>query len=218
MTKVKICGITNIDDAYAAAGSGADLIGFIFYPPSPRYVEPDLASEIVRTVRSFSPGLRFVGVFVNQPTDRVADVARRCSLDLVQFSGDESPGMLEGFSGRAFKSLRPRDPDHARSLLTSYSSEQNQGAPDFIVDAFNPHLFGGTGERTDWHIARDIASRHRILLAGGLSPENVAEAVALVRPWGVDVSSGVERTPGLKDHSKVKRFIENAKALEGVKI
>lgn len=218
MTQVKICGITNIDDAFAAADAGADLIGFIFHRPSPRYIEPVRAAEIVGSFSASSAGVRFVGVFVNQPPNGVADIARACSLDLVQFSGDEPLDIVDEFAGKAYKSLRPRDADHARSLMASYISKPINGVPEFLVDAFNSRLYGGTGERADWGIAREIARRHRILLAGGLSAENVGEAVRLVNPWGVDVSSGVERAPGLKDHSQVKQFIDVAKKSVGIPV
>lgn len=215
MTQVKICGITNVEDGLAAAEAGADLLGLVFYAPSPRYVEPDRASEIVNAVRRSSPGVRFAGVFVDESVEMVMAMIQQCSLNLVQLAGNEGPGVVNQFSGRAYKTLRPRDAAQAAALVSDYGDALDGCVPAFIVDAFNPYLYGGTGERADWGIAKRIARQFPILLAGGLSADNVAGAVERVQPWGVDVSSGVERSPGLKDHSKVRRFIDNVKTAKG---
>ena len=243
MTRVKICGITNLEDALAAVEAGADMIGFVFYPPSPRYVKPERVRDIVRLTRrscrnpnaSFGrtpnarPGAgtriqgsarwdsgsgsptQFVGVFVNERTERVREIMDECELDLVQFHGTEPPEMVKEFSPSCYQAIRPVDASNASVLLERYREALNGNVPAFIVDAFTPTLFGGSGERSDWTIAHTIGLEFPILLAGGLTPENVNQAVAQVKPWGVDVSSGVERSPGLKDHAKVKRFIENVK-------
>jgi phosphoribosylanthranilate isomerase len=211
MTHVKICGITNVEDAGAAVEAGADLLGFIFYPPSPRFVARERAREIVGVIRLLAAGTRFVGVFVNAPAEQVADTMEVCGLDLAQFHGAEPPDLVRDFSPRCYKALRSLDVDSASALTKRYRESVNGNLPAFIVDAFNPNLFGGTGERADWVLAHGIALEFPILLAGGLVPENVAEAIARVQPWGVDVSSGVERSPGLKDHVKLRRFIEAAR-------
>jgi phosphoribosylanthranilate isomerase len=213
MIRVKICGITNLDDAIAAADAGADLLGFVFYPRSPRYVTPERALEIVRATRHASPTTRFVGVFVDASPERVRAAMDLASLDLAQLHGNEPASMVRDLSPRAFKALRPRDPDEAKSLISNYRLATGGISPAFIVDAFDAQQFGGTGVRADWKIAAILAREFPILLAGGLNAENVAGAVRAVQPWGVDVSSGVERAPGLKDHAKVRQFISRAKSV-----
>jgi phosphoribosylanthranilate isomerase len=218
MTYVKICGITNQEDALAAAEAGADLLGFIFYPPSPRYLTPERAAKIVQVLHRGHPATKTVGVFVDESIERVRTIMDECELDLVQLHGAETPEMVRGFSPRVYKSLRPRDAVDALGLLEIYRRMMNGNRPAFIVDAFTPNLYGGTGARADWALAKGIAREFPILLAGGLAPENVCAAIAEVQPWGVDVSTGVERAPGLKDHAKVRRFIELAKSAIGVTI
>ncbi len=215
MTYVKICGITNREDSRAAAEAGADLLGFIFYQHSPRYVRPERAAEIVDTLRREYPAVKTVGVFVDESVRRVRAIIEVCKLDLVQLHGAEAPETVREFSPRVYKSLRPRDEDETVRLLARYRGVMNGSRPAFIVDAFNPTRYGGTGARADWTIACEISREFPILLAGGLAPENVGAAIAEVQPWGVDVSSGVERAPGLKDHAKVKRFVERAKDAAG---
>lgn len=211
MTQVKICGITNLNDARVAAEAGADLLGFIFYPRSPRYIAPDRACKIVTPIQNYEFRVRFVGVFVNESLERVRQVMHQARLDLAQLHGSESAEMVQELTPRVYKSLRPRDASEGRSGMEKYRSALNGNTPAFIVDAFNEKLFGGTGERGDWNIAAEIARDFPILLAGGLNPQNVAEAIRTVHPWGVDVSSGVERVPGVKDRDKVWEFIRNAK-------
>lgn len=215
MTYVKICGITNREDALAAAEAGADLLGLIFYSKSPRYVRPERAVDIVDILRKEYPVVKSVGVFVDEPVERVRAIMQQCKLDLLQLHGAEEPEMVRYFSPHAYKSLRPRDEVEALDLLTRYRRVVNGSRPAFIVDAFSPTQHGGTGTRADWTIAHEIAREFPILLAGGLAPENVEAAIADVQPWGVDVSSGVERAPGLKDHAKVRRFVEIAKHATG---
>jgi phosphoribosylanthranilate isomerase len=214
MTYVKICGITNLPDARAAAEAGADLLGFIFYPPSPRYVAPECAKEIIRSVRA-DYGIRTVGVFVDASLERMREVMAQCGLDVAQLHGGETTQTVRALAPRAFKSLRPRDPPQLWELVETYRGAVERSDPAFIVDAFHARLFGGTGERADWDLARQVACEWPILLAGGLTAENVAEAIDTVRPWGIDVSSGVERAPGLKDHEKVRRFVARAKGFPG---
>lgn len=213
---IKICGLTNLDDARVALDAGADLLGFNFYPPSPRYVAPDSAARIIHTLRAEFV-FRAVGVFVNTPLDIVRQIQGQCNLDCIQLHGDESAEYVCALSASAFKALRPHAAEEAKSLVEAYlpsprpSSQRGEGAPRFLVDASHASLYGGTGEIGDWSIAREIAAHHPILLAGGLNPLNVADAIRAVRPWGVDVASGVERAPGVKDAERVRRFIENVK-------
>jgi len=211
MIYVKICGITNPEDAMVAVEAGADLIGFVFYSKSPRYVEPECAHEIVAALRERGRASKFVGVFVNDSLERMRAVMQVAQLDFVQLHGDEPAEMVRALSPRAYKALRPRDAAEARAEIETYRAVVDGGAPAFIVDAFDAHQFGGTGARGDWDIAADIAREFPILLAGGLNAENVADAIRAVAPWGVDVSSGVERAAGLKDHAKVWQFIQQVR-------
>jgi len=211
MTIVKICGTTNLEDALAAVEAGADLLGFILYPKSPRYVTPAVVAEIVAGVRAAVPAPpRFVGVFVNASPDEVLAVLAQTGLDLAQLHGDEPAAALRVLHGRGFKAVRPTGLEDALALAEAYAA---LGAgPDLLIDAYDPHAYGGTGQRADWTAAAAVAQRiPHLLLAGGLTPENVAAAVAAVKPWGVDVASGVEQMPGRKDHAKVQAFVAAAK-------
>lgn len=232
-TRVKICGITNLTDARVAVEARADLLGFILYPKSPRYVAPDLIREIIDKIKDSKlkigvaadepppPNLqssilnfplpRFVGVFVNEPTQRVAEILAVTGLDYAQLHGDESPEMVAGFDGRAFKALRPTDASTAAAQAKRYAQLGPAGGPCWLMDAYDPHEYGGTGKRADWRVAAALARRYPgLLLAGGLTSDNVAAAIRAVRPWGVDVSSGVEVSPGRKDHDKVRAFVQQA--------
>ncbi len=214
MTRVKICGITNLDDALAAVEAGADLLGFVFFHRSPRYVEPERAREITAALKECGDVPRLVGVFVNESLERVQQIVATAQLDMVQLHGDESPEMVHALASSCIsvvKALRPRDAAEAESLVARHRSTASRTAPAFIVDAFDVRRYGGTGVRADWKIAAHIAREFPILLAGGLNADNVAEALRAVRPWGVDVSSSVERAPGLKDHNRVRQFIRTAK-------
>jgi len=226
MIKVKICGLTNLEDAQVAVEAGANLLGFIFYEPSPRYVQPETVREIVTTLRgnhsttpyaprTTNPPL-FVGVFVDAPQDRVNQIFDFCGLDAVQLHGAESPQFVAHFQGRAFKVLRPQSAVEAGELVQKYQTTavavQSPQLPAFFLDAYHPTLYGGTGHVTDWTMAATLARQYPIMLAGSLNPTNVAEAIEAVHPWGVDVSSGVEIEKGKKDHRKVWEFIERAKS------
>lgn len=213
MTIVKICGTTNLEDALAAAEAGADLLGFILYPKSPRYVAPETIAEIVAEVRAVMPSPpRCVGVFVNTPPDEVLAVLAQTGLDLAQLHGDETVEALVALQGRGFKAVRPTGPEDALTLAHAYATLGVNAGPDLLIDAYDAYAYGGTGQRADWGAAAVVAQRvPHLLLAGGLTPENVAAAVNAVKPWGVDVASGVEQSPGRKDHAKVRAFITAAK-------
>ena len=211
MTIVKICGITNIDDARAAIDAGADMLGFIFYPPSPRYVTPEQARNLVFEIRNSKFEIKVVGVFVNESLEHVCAVMATAALDLAQLHGRESPEMVRELGTRAYKSIQATDLDTARTVMANYRASVNGNLPAFIADAPPAKLPGGNGTVADWSVAREIAKAFPILLAGGLNPENVRAAIELVQPFGVDVSSGVERAPGLKDHVKVREFINQVK-------
>jgi len=220
---VKICGITDLEDAHCAAEAGADFLGFIFYPPSARYVTPEQAGDIIRAIRvefgDASP--RCVGVFVDEPAEAVRAVIDAAGLDLVQLHGAESPAEVAALAPYAFKALRPQTLTEAQEAMENYLTTTSlsppstvyrlPSTPELLIDAYHPQEKGGTGLAADMTIARWLAERCRLLLAGGLTPENVADAIAQVRPWGVDVSSGVEATKGKKDYAKVRAFVNVVK-------
>ena len=221
---VKICGITNLADARVAVEAGADLLGFIFYPKSPRYVAPDTVAEIVREIRdgqlgsnSASANLpsstpKFVGVFVNESSARISEILTFAQLDYAQLHGNETPIMLTQLAGRAYKALRPASAEEAVVGADQFARLGPADGPRVMIDAYDPNLYGGTGKTADWDVAAALARRYPgILLAGSLTAENVASAMQRVQPWGVDVSSGVEAAPGRKDHAKVRAFVQAAK-------
>jgi phosphoribosylanthranilate isomerase len=197
--RVKICGITSLDDARAAIDAGAVALGFNFYRRSPRYVPPEMAAEIVAQLPR---AVCTVGVFVNEPRDRVAAFASQVGLTALQFHGEESPEFCRGWPQTVIRAIRVRD-GHAAANAQRY-------AVDFILaDAYVEGQLGGTGRRIVPILLEGFERRH-LILAGGLTPENVAEAVRTVRPFAVDVASGVERAPGKKDATLIRRFIAHA--------
>jgi len=218
MTYVKICGITHLNDALAAAEAGADMLGFIFYPPSPRSIDPAEAGAIAEAVRRTMGGRRpcLVGVFVDAPPAEVRSTIAEAHLDIVQLHGEETPELVAQFGPRAMKAVRPQTLLEAEEAFTAYAPTFTQPPerPNLLADAYHPVRAGGTGLRTDVGIARLLARRCRLMLAGGLTPENVREAIEAVAPWGVDVASGVEQRPGVKDHGRVRAFIEAVRALK----
>src|SRR5215211_985020 len=199
MTKIKICGIKTVSDALAALEAGADMLGFNFYPRSPRYIDVGRCRDIMSVMRKYRHIL-YVGVFVNASAQEVRATIETCALSLAQLHGDETFQMVRSFDGKAFKAFR--------GVPESLNGFANEDAPAFLVDASVKGAFGGTGITADWSAAAELAKQYPLLLAGGLTPENVAEAVRRVRPWGVDVASGVESTPGVKDASKMKAFVK----------
>jgi phosphoribosylanthranilate isomerase len=204
MVKVKICGITNVEDALQAASCGADALGFVFYPQSPRVLTPERAKEIVAALPPF---VAAVGLFVNEEPARVREVADFCGLDLLQLHGDEPAAGCSFPPYRVIKALRVKNAES----LTGLSAYPVSAV---LLDAWVAGAYGGTGHRFNWQMAARAAREGTVILAGGLTPENVREAVRIVRPYGVDVSSGVESAPGRKDHEKVAAFIRNARAAD----
>ncbi len=203
--KVKICGITNAPDALAAVEAGADALGFMFYEPSPRNVSIRQATEIIREL---SPFIIKVGVFVDAPEDLVMRAISDCGLNMLQFHGNETPEYCTQFGLMSMKAFRIRDASSLESLQ-QYPTEA------YLLDAFVADKLGGTGEKFNWELAIEAKKLGRpIFLAGGLTPANVAEAVRMVQPYAVDVSSGVEAAPGKKDHDKIREFIRAAKGVE----
>jgi len=203
--KIKICGITNQEDAQMAVEAGADALGFLMYRESPRFVEPAVARRIIA---SLPPFVLAIGVFVNEESKIVRDLMDDCGLALAQLHGDETAAYCQDLGRPALKALRLKDRKSYRALAEFQGRANIRG---FVVDAFSDELYGGTGRITDWNLAAEAARSARILLAGGLSPENVGTAVRLVRPYGVDVSSGVEACPGKKDPAKLAAFIAAAR-------
>ncbi|WP_243371891.1 phosphoribosylanthranilate isomerase [Geotalea sp. SG265] len=206
MTKVKICGITTVADAMMAAENGADALGLVFYDKSPRNIQLAQAMEITRVLPPF---VQVVGLFVNSSIDFVNSVADQCRLDLVQLHGDESPEFCAGVTRRVIKAFRIKD-------ISSLDHLGAYNVAGYLLDAWSPTAFGGTGVTFNWDTAIIAGKFGPIILAGGLTPENVADAVRYAAPYGVDVSSGVEVAPGIKDLEKVRQFIRRAKGADSV--
>jgi phosphoribosylanthranilate isomerase len=204
MTKIKICGIKNITDAMAAMEAGADLIGFNFYPKSPRYIDVGICRDIMFVMRRYGH-VQYVGVFVNAPAEQIVATMDTCGLALAQLHGDETLDMLNTLEGKAFKAFRG---EVNPGLVV-------KGDPAFLIDAAVKDSYGGTGMKADWSTAAELAKQHQFLLAGGLTPENVADALRQVKPWGVDVASGVESAPGKKDAAKMSAFVKAVREVEG---
>ncbi|MGQ0602892.1 MAG: phosphoribosylanthranilate isomerase, partial [Anaerolineales bacterium] len=211
-----------LEDALAAINAGADYLGFNFYPKSPRYLTPERCADIQSAIRHLPSAIRTVGIFVNESPEHVRQVMTQCGLDLAQLHGEESPETVTALNGRAFKAFRGIGERHGEFAAARKPSPRatfgcpplpsgEGNAPALLIDAYSATHYGGTGQITDWDAAHALAARFPLMLAGGLTPENVADAIARVQPWGVDVASGVEAAPGKKDHSKVRLFVERAK-------
>jgi phosphoribosylanthranilate isomerase len=199
---VKICGMTRAEDALAAVDAGADAIGFVFWPQSPRFVDPYRARSIAAML---PPLVTPVGVFVDQPAEYVNGVAALVPLGAVQLHGDEDAAYADRIVRPVIKAIAVGD-----------VAPQVSGWPDrvtMLLDVHDPARRGGTGRTVDWGVASGIARQRRALLAGGLTPENVAQAIADVQPFGIDVSSGVERSPGVKDHARIRALFEAVHAI-----
>ena len=195
---VKICGITRLEDAHAAVDAGANALGFVFWPKSPRRIDPERARQIVAALPE---GVMAVGVFVDQPVDDVNEVARRVGLGAVQLHGSEPCDYVRAMTRPVIKAV---------AVVGDHAPAVSEWAPDvtILLDVHDPVKKGGTGRTVDWTAAADVARRRNILLAGGLTPQNVSDAIARVRPYGIDVSSGVEAEPGIKDHERIKALFE----------
>jgi phosphoribosylanthranilate isomerase len=209
MTAVKICGITHVEHGLAALEGGADLLGFVFYPPSHRYVTPSAAREIIeRCRRHFATGWQAVGVFVNEPLARLTEISEAARLDLVQLAGQEDPTYCKSAPRPAIKVIR-------MSVVgepVGSADPADWNAARILLDADRPGHYGGTGQAFDWRGARPYASR--AILAGGLSPQNVRQALSQAGPWGLDVSSGVERDRR-KDPLLIQKFLKEVKGHVG---
>lgn len=203
MIRIKLCGMTRPEDARIAEAAGADAVGFIF-APSPRQITAEQAREISKEL---GPFIARVGVFVNATRDEIAAILDRVDLDVLQLHGSETPEQIEALfplGRRMIKSIRVKD-------AASLSRLNDYPVDTFLLDSYIPGVPGGTGHTFDWSLATQIARQHRIILAGGLTPDNVAEAIKVVQPFGLDAASGVEQSPGVKDHEKMQQFIARAR-------
>ncbi|MDP2928929.1 MAG: phosphoribosylanthranilate isomerase [Candidatus Omnitrophota bacterium] len=217
MTKIKICGITNKKDAIDASELGVDMLGFVFYKKSKRYVEPKIVRDIVNELPPF---ISRVGVFVNEDKDKVIEIAQECSLDVLQFHADETPAYCAGFSAakiggsaysgkdsyKVIKAFRIKDKDSLKGI-------NDYDVNFYMLDAYSSKDFGGTGKSFDWKMAENFEFLKPVILSGGLTPDNVSNAISTLSPYGVDVSSGIEDSPGRKNLNLMKRFVEKVRRL-----
>ena len=200
--KVKICGMTQLKDAAFAVEQGADAVGFIFYNKSPRSVTMKTARDIILKL---PPLVDTVGVFVNESVDRINKVANYCGLDLVQLHGEESPVFCRKIQRRVIKAFRVKD-------LQSIKQLEKYSVSGYLLDTFSDNLHGGTGKIFDWNLALPAKKMGPVILAGGLTARNILQAIRQARPYGVDVCSGVEKLPGVKDPEKVRAFLKNIRS------
>lgn len=207
MTRIKICGIKTLPDARAAVEAGADYLGFNFFPGSVRFIETQEFIAIGAVLKKEHPSVKLVGVFVNSSQDEIKTLLGTGMLDLVQLHGDESPEFCKAFRNKAFKAFRGLPKNRFESYVRSE-------APALLVDAAVSGSYGGTGVTADWTGVANMAKVYPLFLAGGLNPENVVEALRQVNPWGVDVASGVESSPGKKDKKRMHAFIQAVRSME----
>ena len=200
--KVKICGMTNLKDVKVAVDGGVDAVGFIFYKKSPRSVTMQAVRKIVLELPPFVDS---VGVFVNETAEQINKISDHCKLDRVQLHGDESPAFCKKIRHRVIKAIRVKD-------IQSLKKLSDYPVSSFLLDTFSEDQYGGTGKVFDWNLAYSAKKYGPIILAGGLTPINVRQAIQRIQPYGVDVCSGVESQPGIKDHKKMQAFLKNVKA------
>jgi phosphoribosylanthranilate isomerase len=199
--KVKICGMTNLNDALSAVDAGVDALGFIFYKKSPRSVNMKIVREIVSKLPPFVDA---VGVFVNETAEKINKISDRCNLDKIQLHGNESPAFCKKIQRRVIKAFRIKDLQSVKQL-SGYS------VSSFLLDTYSEGGYGGTGKTFDWNLVHPAKEYGPVILAGGLTAINVGKAIQIVQPYGVDVCSGIESHPGIKDHNKMRTFLTNAK-------
>jgi phosphoribosylanthranilate isomerase len=207
LTKIKICGITNLEDALFAAFSGADALGFIFYTKSPRFIK---IKEAKRIISKLPPFISKVGVFVDEKLSKIEKIYEECRLSAVQLHGDETPLFCRKIKYPVIKSFRVKD-KNSLDILPKYKVNA------FLLDTFHQEKLGGTGEKFDWSLAKKAKKIGPIILAGGLNPKNISEAIRTVKPYAVDVSSGVEKSPGIKDKQKLRDFINQLRSIDATR-
>jgi Phosphoribosylanthranilate isomerase len=215
VTKVKICGLFEIEHALAAARAGADFLGLVF-APSKRRVSPGKALSLVEAVHSLRPRPAVVGVFANSPVQEVNQIADYCQLDLVQLSGDETQEYCQQIERPVIKVIHVSRRFSAEKLLTHLENNQRvlgSSSPIYLLDTLVKHQHGGTGQSFAWEIAREVTAEFPVIIAGGLHLQNVGQVITSLRPWGVDVSSGVE-TDGVKDVEKIRCFIKAVRSMQ----
>ncbi len=203
-TRIKICGITSLQQAVEISKLEIDAIGFILYPPSPRYIEPE---KVKRIISSIPPFIKTVGVFVNEAPDKLVSIKSITGLDLVQLSGNETPDYTSSLRDSGIpviKAFRIKDSSDLKDLETF-------PAKTILLDAWSDKEYGGTGNTFDWNLVSEIKSKYDIVLAGGLNPDNIKQAICMVKPYAVDVSSGVENKPGIKSMDKIKLLLTEIK-------
>ena len=206
MVKIKICGITNKEDALRAIKLKVDALGFIF-ANSPRRVDPKIVQKIIELLPPF---ISSVGVFVNKDREKVKKIAESCHLTTLQFHGEESPSYCQGFRQKVIKAFRIKD----KNVLKKIPQYQDK-VDACLLDAYSPFKYGGTGKIFNWDVVREVKKlRIPIILSGGLNPDNVEEAINKVRPYAVDVSSGVEKKPGKKDPEKLRNFVKIVREID----
>ena len=207
MTRIKICGITCVEDALWAAQLAVDFVGFNFYPPSPRHVKPERAAECIRAMREGYAGSapKAIGVFVDTPPDKINQISRQAGLDGAQFVGDESPEMVRQVAGIRFKGISLKTLDR----LGRYDVDA------YLCDTYAPNEKGGTGRPYEYSLLRPHMVHHAIIIAGGLTPETVGGVVRNLQPWGVDVASALETAPGKKDRDRMQAFVDAVRQASG---
>ena len=204
MIRIKICGITHLTDALTAVEAGADALGFNFVPDTPRFVKPD---QVAAIVAELPPFITTVGVFASKDAAKLSTIANQCRLDAIQLHADVTPEFCRNLDRRVIKAVRVKD-ESSLSILSDYDVNA------FLLDAYVEGMMGGTGHVFDWDLALKAKNYGQIIVAGGLNPDNVAQAVRHVKPYAVDVSSGVESQPGRKDPDKVRKFIDAVRSVE----
>ena len=204
MTRIKICGITHLTDALTAVNAGADALGFVFVPDTPRFVKSD---QVAAIVAELPPFITTVGIFASRNAAIIKTTLDQCRLDAVQIHADVTPEFCRNLDKKVIKVVRVKD-ESSLSILSDYDVNA------FLLDTYVEGKMGGTGELFDWNLALQAKNYGRIIVAGGLNPDNVAQAVRYVKPYGVDVSSGVESGPGHKDPDKIRKFIDAVKSVE----
>ena len=199
-----MCGITRLEDAESAIAAGADALGFVFYPPSPRYIEPERAAEIIAKLPAF---ITSVGLFVNETSTTINEIIQLTELDLLQFHGDEKPEFCQQFSRPFIKAIRMKNEVNLHETINNFSASKG-----ILLDSYIKGTPGGTGETFNWErIPNDLSKP--VILAGGLNPENIITAINQVKPYAVDVSGGIEEQPGVKSAKKIKDFMNQVKSI-----